>query len=375
MRLLFTCAGTAGHINPAIAVAGYFKKIMPDTEMLFIGSGREMENRLIPMAGFKIINIKSKGFQRGFSPGEILWNIRAAADLFIGTSQAKRTIRRFKPDAVIGTGGYVCYPVLTTAAKMGIPTFIHESNAMPGLTTRMVSDKVSRVMVAFPDMEKNYKCPEKVVFTGTPVRSEFMDMSKEEAKAKLGLAGKKLVVSFWGSLGADIMNGIMADFIEINSERGGFHHIHATGGGEEGLEKMRAELSRRGVTPRQLSNTDLRMYIDNMPTVMTAADIVLCRSGASTIGELTAIGKPSVLVPSPYVVDNHQEKNARSVEDIGGAVMIKEAECTGRLLYDRVSEILKDEKRLESMSRAVKRMGVPDSAERIAREILNFSRT
>ena len=138
---------------------------------------------------------------------------------------------------------------------------------------------------------------------------------------------------------------------------------------------MRAELSRRGVTPKQLSNTDLRMYIDNMPTVMTAADIVLCRSGASTIGELTAIGKPSVLVPSPYVVDNHQEKNARSVEDIGGAVMIKEAECTGRLLYDRVSEILKDEKRLESMSRAVKRMGVPDSAERIAREILNFSRT
>ena len=216
--------------------------------------------------------------------------------------------------------------------------------------------------------------PEKVVFTGTPVRSEFMDMSKEEAKEKLGLTGKKLVVSFWGSLGAEVMNGIMADFIEINSVKGGFHHIHATGGGEEGLKKMKEELARRGVTQKQLSNTDLRMYIDNMPTVMTAADIVLCRSGASTIGELTAIGKPSILVPSPYVVDNHQEKNAKSVEDIGGAVMIREGECTGELLYSRVSEILKDAGRLDSMSRAVRQMGVPDSAERIAKEILNFSR-
>lgn len=308
MRFLMTCAGTAGHINPAIAIAEKLKELMPDSEFLFIGSGREMENRLIPMAGFDIKNIKSTGFERGFGLYQLKSHCIMVKNLIAGSFQAKKILREFKPDAVIGTGGYVCFPVISNAVKMNIPSFIHESNAIPGLATRLLDGKADRIMVAFPDLESLYKNPDRIVFTGTPIRGDFSGLTKEQAKEKLGLSGKKVVVSFWGSLGAEKMNGATADFIKQNNDTNAFYHIHATGGGTEGFENMKKLLRDRGVDPDKMTNTDLRPYIDDMPVVMTAADIVMCRSGASTLGELTAIGKPCVLVPSPYVADNHQEK-------------------------------------------------------------------
>ena len=372
MRFIMTCAGTAGHINPALAIAGRLRELMPDAEFLFIGSGREMENRLIPMAGFRIENIRSTGFERGFGFRQVKSHCVMVKNLISGSRQAKRLIQEFKPNAVIGTGGYVCYPVIKNAARMKIPTFIHESNAVPGLTTRLLDGCADKIMVAFPNMESAYKHPERVLFTGTPIRGGFSGLTKENAKEKLGLGGKRVVVSFWGSLGASKMNEATADFIAKNQKERCFYHIHATGGGDEGLEAMRSLLRERGVDPDKLKNTDMRSYIDDMPLVMTASDMVMCRSGASTLGEITAIGKPSVLVPSPYVTDNHQEKNAMRLEKTGGSVMIKECDCTGGRLFETVHDIVTDKERLDKMAEAVMAVGVPNSADIIADIILSL---
>ena len=370
MRVLMTCAGTAGHINPALAIAGKIKELMPDSEFLFVGSGREMENRLIPMEGYEIVNIKSSGFQRKISAENIIKNIKAAANIVIGSAQARKIIKKFKPDVAVGTGGYVCYPVLNTAAKMGIPTFIHESNAIPGLTTKLLQNTVKKVMVAFPNLEQYYKAPERVVFTGTPVRGGFDNISKEKARGIVGVWDKPLVVSFWGSLGAARMTKATAEFIALNNETGVFRHIHAAGGGDEGLENLKNAIRKIGTDPEKLKYTEIRKYIDDMPVVMTASDMVMCRSGASTMGELTAIGKPSLLVPSPYVTDNHQEKNARTLELRGAALVVTESECSGKVLFDKVVKLLKSDEDLEKMSKAVKEMGVDDCAKKIVDLIL-----
>lgn len=370
-RFLFVCGGTAGHINPALAIAGELEKILPDSEFVFVGSGRTMEKKLIPAAGYELKNIHISGFARGIKPKQIAANFKMVKNLSVAAKESKKIIEEFKPDAVIGTGGYVCYPVLKQASKMGIPTIMHESNAVPGLSAKMLSDKVDKMLVAFPGTEKQYKRPERVVVVGTPVRSDFAVMTKEEAKETLKIGDKPLAVSFWGSLGASDMNEIMADFIKLNNDMGAFAHIHATGGGDEGLERMKERLEKRGVTKLD-ERIDIRPYINNMGTVMTAADIVLCRAGASTIAELTMMGKPCVLVPSPYVTNNHQEKNARAVEQAGGAKVILEKDCDGAVLFSTVHKLLNNEEQLEQMSIASKKLGNPRAGSMIADIILSM---
>ena len=371
MKFIIACAGTAGHINPALATAGELKRLMPDAEFLFVGAGRELEKKLITGAGYRLENVTITGFARGKSPKALIANIKTAGNLVISSIQCGKLIKQFKPDAVIGTGGYVCYPVLKQAAKRGIPTVMHESNAMPGLTTRMLCDRVDKMLVAFPDVKKHYKRQDNIEVTGTPVRQSFSAMTKEQARAELGIDSRPLVVSFWGSLGASVMNGYMADFIAKNAKTGAFNHIHATGGGEEGCKKLMDALKERGVTQLP-KNIDIRPYIDNMGVVMTASDLVMCRAGASTIAELTMMGKPSILVPSPNVTDNHQEKNARAVENAGGARMILERDCDGDTLYNAAAELTGDSEKLSSMSAGAKALGVPDSASRIADIILSL---
>lgn len=369
MRIIFACGGTAGHINPAIAIADELKRQRPDTRFLFIGAGRELENRTVPQAGYELKNITVNGFSRSVSFAGLKKNLKTLISLGAARKQSEAIINEFKPDAVIGTGGYVCYPVLSAAAKKGIPTMMHESNAVPGLTAKMLSGKVDKMMVAFPNTEDQYKRPDRVVVTGTPVRSSFSGMTRHQAKAALGLEGRPLVVSFWGSLGAANMNQMMPDFIRRNTESGAFNHIHATGGGEEGRKKMLSRLEEAGVRPDR--QTEIRPYIDNMGTVMTAADVILCRSGASTLAEITALGRACVLVPSPYVTNNHQEKNARAVEKAGGAAVLTEDECTGVILFDKVCELLKDSKKLSDMELASRKLGAPEAALTIANIILS----
>jgi len=372
MKFLFVCGGTAGHINPALAIAGRLRELFSDAQFMFVGSGREMENRLIPAEGFELRNITMTGFSRSLSIAGLKKNINTVKNLVVSAGESRRILDEFKPDVVIGTGGYVCYPVITAAAKKGIPTVIHESNAVPGLTTKMVSGVADKVLVAFPGVQDRYKKPQNVVVTGTPVRGDFTTLSREAARKKLGiLDDKPLVVSFWGSLGADGMNGKMADFIRLAASSDAFHHIHATGGGDAGVKKMRARLSERKIDnlPEWI---DLRPYISNMGEVMTAADVVLCRSGASTLAELTALGRASILVPSPNVTNNHQEKNAREVEKAGGAAVITEAECTGESLYTAVLSLLGDRKRLDAMEKGAHRLGVADACEKIVETVLKL---
>jgi UDP-N-acetylglucosamine--N-acetylmuramyl-(pentapeptide) pyrophosphoryl-undecaprenol N-acetylglucosamine transferase len=372
MRFLFTCGGTAGHINPALALADELKRTMPDVKILFVGSGRRMENRLIPQAGYDIKNIRISGFERGISPEKILRNFKTLRNLASAAAQSSEIIRIFKPDVAIGTGGYVCYPVLKKASELGIPTVIHESNAVPGLTTKMLTRTVDKVLVAFPDVANQYRYPEKVVFTGTPVRGGFLQQSKHMARMSLGIDGRPLVVSFWGSLGAEKMNEIIPDFIALNMESRLFNHIHATGGNEAVTASLRKRLhdkTSHDVIPPWI---DIRTYIDNMPTIMAAADVVLCRAGASTMAELTFMGKPAVIVPSPYVTNNHQEKNAQQLEKTGGAVVIYEKDCTGELLYQTVRNLLADKAKLNSMADAMKNAAVPDSAEKIIDLIISL---
>ncbi len=371
MRFLFACGGTAGHINPALAVAGKLRDSIPEAEFLFLGSGREMERRLIPAAGFELRNITVTGFRRGISPADILFNLSTVKNLGAAKRQCREILNGFRPDVVVGTGGYVCYPVLKEAVRRGIPTVMHESNAVPGLTTKMLSGIVDKMLVAFPEVSENYKKPERVVVTGTPIRDDFLRYSRQEAKRRLGLDQKPLAVSFWGSLGADNMNSKMAEFIRLNARSGAMRHIHATGNGDAGMARMVERLGSMGVYGLP-DWEELRPYIDNMGTLMAAADIILCRAGASTMAELTALGRAAILVPSPNVTNNHQEKNARALERSGGALVFTEDNCTGEQLYNAAVSLLRDRDRLTAMENASRAVGVTDSCARISGEILGL---
>jgi len=334
---------------------------MPGAKVLFVGAGKELESRLVPGAGYHLINIKMSGLRRGFSPDELIYNLITFKNLSTASIKAEKLLRRFKPAAVIGTGGYICYPVLKKAAQLGIPAVVHGADAVPGLTTKLLSSVVDKVCVSFPGLENLYRRPERVVFTGTPVRDGFGEKQLEHFGGRTG--SRQLVVSFWGSLGAERMNEIMAEFISQNISGCFFDHIHATG--KEGVEEMKSRLSLLGAPTEMPQGIELMEYIDDMPSVMSAADLILCRAGASTIAELTAIGKPAVLVPSPYVTNNHQYENAKQLEKAGGAIVLDEKGCTGEMLLETVTSLLSDNKRLEKMSQAQKSLAVPKAAEKI----------
>ena len=371
MKFLFTCGGTAGHINPALAVAGAIKEAMPDSEFLFVGAEGRMETDLVPRAGYEIRTVRITNIHRGFSAEDIKHNLNTLKNVVTSTGQAKQIIREFQPDAAIGTGGYVCYPVLKAAHAMGVPTAVHESNAVPGLTTKMLEGVVDTVMVGFEESRANYKHPERVVVTGTPVRGEFMHADKLAARRALGLPeDKPLVASVWGSLGAGHMNEIMTDFIIRACANPFFGVVHSTG--KAWYQKMTSTLEREKPGYDKLG-MDVREYIYDMPLVMAAADLVMCRAGASTLAELTAMGKPAVLIPSPNVTNNHQEKNARVLADAGAAKLLLEPDFTADSLLGLVSALLHHPEQLDAMSEKMRALGVPDATGRIAGIVLDLA--
>ncbi len=371
MRFLFTCGGTAGHINPALAVAGALAAAVPGSEFLFIGAEGRMETDLVPRAGYEIKTVRITNISRSLSLAGIKHNLETLKNVATATSEAKRLIREFRPDAAVGTGGYVCYPVLKAAAQLGVPTAVHESNAVPGLTTKMLEGTVDTVMVGFEESRQNYRHPERVTVTGTPVRLDFLDMDKAQAKRELGIPeGRPLVASVWGSLGAAHMNEIMTDFIVRACAKPFFSLVHSAGKG--GYRHMCDQLERERPEYRECG-MDVRDYIYDMPRVMAAADLVLCRAGASTLAELTAMGKPAVLIPSPNVTNNHQERNARVLESAGGAQVLLEGEFTADSLLGLVSELLQRPERLSAMSESMRELAVTDATERIASLVLELA--
>ena len=361
-RVIFTCGGTGGHISPAIAVARLLLEQEPGLQVLFVGAEDGMETDLVPRAGFPLETVRISNFQRRPTPANLIHNVRALWQIYASRRKADAIIRDFRPQVIVGTGGYASYPMLRQGAKHGIPTALHESNAVPGLTTKLVMDKVDRVMVSFEESRASYPNPDRVRVVGMPVQKAFFDADRAQARAAMGLDDRPLVVSFWGSLGAREMNKKIAQFMVRNAAAGvPFRHIHATG--SYGWRWMPDYVGEQGLEPAD--GIEMREYIYDMPTVMAAADLVICRAGASTIAEIAAAGKPAVFVPSPNVTDNHQEKNARILESHGGAVVLRENDCSGESLFETVQSLLGDAARLEAMGRAVQSLAVRDSAEKI----------
>ncbi len=373
MNYLFACGGTAGHINPALAVADRLLKLDPQGKVLFVGTPDRMESELVPRAGYDFKGIEVSSFSRKMNLEGLKFNAKSLKHVLSATGKAKKIVKEFRPDIAIGTGGYVCYPVLKAAAALNVPTLVHESNAVPGLTTKMLIADVDRILVGFEASRAYYGDPRKVYVTGTPVRGEFSALTKAEAKAKLGIpVSEPLVVSVWGSLGARVMNERMAELIALAGEHPGFRLIHSAG--KNGYDKFVENLKKQGVEDPAKRGADVRPYIYDMPTVMAAADLVLCRAGASTLAELTYLGKPAVLVPSPNVTNNHQERNARVLEQAGGAKVIVESDCTADGLLGTIRDLLHDSVTLTKMEQNMRACGVPDATERIADMALEMIR-
>ena len=367
MRVLMTGGGTGGHVNPALAIAHTIMENEPDSEIAFVGTSHGIENKLVPAAGYHLYHVEVQGISRSLTPK----NLKAIYLALTSPGKAKKIIREFRPDVVIGTGGYVCYPVLRAAHALGIPTLVHESNAVPGLTTKLLAATVDCVMVGFADAKANYPKKTNVVFTGTPVRGDFEKYDRASAKRELGITeDKPLLLSVWGSLGSDYMNGVMPEFMALTAGKQDFTMIYSAG--KRGYEKLSAALKTRCGEDLSARGVDVRAYIYDMPTVMAAADLVMCRSGASTLGELAALGKPAILIPSPNVTNNHQEKNARLLENMGAAKVLLEGQFTPESLYQEAEALLRDAAMLQTMGSAMRSSGVPDATEKIADLVLNY---
>ena len=372
MNIIFTCGGTGGHINPAIAVANIWKERYPDSNILFIGAKDRMEEELVPKAGYKLHTIPASGMSRERSWNGVKHNVQAISYVLQAVKECKKVIREFKADVVVGTGGYASFPALLAATKLKVPTCVHEANAMPGLTTRMIADRVDRVLTCFPESAKHYRHPEKVETVGMPVRKEFIYTKKADARKELGLDERPLIVSAFGSQGAKAMNEAVADLFKLEKEAGyPFQHIHATG--SYGWDWMPQRVRNFGVDPSEKKGITMQEYIYNMPTIMAAADIFISRAGASSCNEIAASGTPCILIPSPNVTDNHQEKNARALSDKGAAVLILESECTAQRLMDEIKALLDSDLRQQQMTAALQKMSVPDSAERLCDIILELA--
>ena len=369
MHILFAGGGTAGHINPALAVAGYIKERHPDAKISYIGTPDKLESRLVPEKGYFFYTIEVEGFQRKLSAKNIKRNASAFKKMFTSSAQARKILKELKPDVVIGTGGYVSGPVVREAAKLGIKTAIHEQNAFPGVTTKMLADKVDAVMLAMPQAKKYMRLKNEPYITGNPVRSELFKITRDKAREKLGFDDNRpVLLSFGGSLGARHLNEAMEEVIKKNNIEGTFYHIHATG--KNGYETMKNHLDEQGVILG--SNIVLREYIDDMDVCMAAADLVISRAGAISLSELLSCSKPSILIPSPYVAENHQYHNAMTLKYCGAAEVIEEKDLTGESLIKAVSGLIENKPKLEKMSKAARENAILDANERIYQIIMHL---
>ena len=364
MNFVFTCGGTAGHINPALAVANLMRERYPDCNILFIGATGHMEEKLVPQAGYELKCLPGSGLSRQLNLTGIKKNIRAVKCVLNAVKACKRIFREFRPDVIIGTGGYASFPALYAGSSMKIPVCVHESNAVPGVTTKLAARLADRVLVCFEESKAMYPDPSKVEVVGMPVRREFIYGDRAAARKELGIGDEPLVLSAFGSLGAKVMNQTMAELFRLEKEDGyPFRHIHATG--SFGWEWMPGLVKEKGVDLANTPQIEMLEYFYNMPTLMAAADVIISRAGASTCNEIGAAGLPCILIPFPNVTNNHQEKNARVLESRGGAVVIVEKDCSAEKVYEEIKSLLADPDRRAEMGKNLRRMVTMDSAERI----------
>ena len=366
LKVLLAGGGTAGHINPALAIAEIIKEHRPDAEFAFAGNPQKLEATIIPKAGYRFEGIKVEGIQRSLSLENIKKNIHALGCLMMTGPRAKEIIKDFKPDLVIGTGGYVSGPVLRKAQQMGIPTVLHEANAFAGVTTKLLSKKANAIMLTVKETKNlDPSVMSKVTVTGLPVRKAFDAMSKDEAKAKLGFdKGEVCVLSCGGSLGSETINNSVLALLKWYQDNGiVVNHIHSYGtyqGYKDFPERVRA----LGIDTENDKRRLISDYI-NMPVCMAAADLVISRCGASTLIELEAMGRGAVLIPSPHVAENHQYHNGMVLERAGAGKVIEEKDLTDELFIDTVSKLISDRAKLEELGRKCASLYIKDTNDRI----------
>lgn len=365
MKIILAGGGTAGHINPALAIASIITEHYPDAEFLYVGTPNGMESRLVPKAGFNYAPMKVSGFQRKLTIKNIGRNIRTVAYLSTAGHRAKQIIKEFQPDLVIGTGGYVSGPIVLKAAEMGIKTAIHEQNAFPGMTTKMLSKKVGLVMLTVPEAMEYLDKDINYTVTGLPVRKGFSGMTREAARRELSIPeGDICILSTGGSLGAGRINETVAELMEWETKNNiPVTHIHSYGG--MGRETFLPDLTARGVDYENNDRIRPKEYIDNMAVCMAAADLVISRSGANALSELEAMGRASILIPSPNVAGNHQYHNAMVLGKAGAAIVIEEKNLNGQVLIDNVSDLCRDKERLNRFAQRTASLYVSDTPERV----------
>lgn len=364
MRVLIACGGTGGHINPGLAIADIIKSKYPDAEFLFAGTPKGMESKLVPKAGYRLETIKVAGFQRKISFENIGRNAKAVAYLAASGKRAKEIIKNFKPDIAIGTGGYAAGPVIRKAAKMGIPTAIHEQNAYPGVTNKLLSKEVDFVMLTVIEaLDFMDKSKFEYAVTGLPVRSNINTMSKAEARKKLGMDDSFTILSFGGSLGAGCINDTMSETIKWHTKNNlRINHIHGYGG--MGKDSFPQAMKEAGI-PLKSDRLRITEYINDMDVCLAAADLVICRSGASTLAELEAAGKASILIPSPIVAGNHQYHNAMVLGKAGAAVVIEQKDVTNDKIIAEIENLYNSPDKVEIMSECAAKLHLSDTNSRI----------
>ncbi len=366
MHILLTGGGTAGHVNPAIAIAEIFKKKDPHTVITFVGTPNGMENRLVAKEGYPMRHVKVMGFSRSLSPK----NVYAAYLAWQSPHRARKLLRELKPDLVIGTGGYVSWPILKAAALEGIPSAVHESNAIPGLTVKKLEKYVDKILLNFEESGAHFASREKLVTVGNPLRRGFAKAQRDSVRASLGLSdGEILVLSFGGSLGASALNQaclyLMTHYV---SDHPNIRHIHATG--ERNYEACKKKLDGDANYESVRERTVLTPYIDNMPELMQAADIIISRAGAMTVSEIALAGRSAILIPSPNVANNHQFKNAQVLANANAAVLLEESEHLGFLLAEKVDALVSNDHFRKTLAHHVQNYARPDANEVIYRELM-----
>ena len=348
MKAIIAAAGTGGHINPALAIANKIKQEEPNSEIIFVGTDRGLENDLIPRAGYDLKRIEAYGFNRKIS----LDNVKKMYKTFKSIGQAKKIIQDFKPDIMIGTGGYICLPVALAASKLNVPIVLHESNAFPGVAIKMLSKKASAILVGFEDAKKRIKNAENVVVVGNPSKVKeisFTNSQKEKILKEIGLTDieKPIVLVFGGSQGAQKIN---ESFINIISKKVNekYQIIWATGPNQ--YEIIKTKLQNLNINIDNIPNVKILPYLYNMEEVMNCVDLVVSRSGAMTITEISIVGKPSIFIPFPYATENHQEYNAKVLEKVGAAKIILDADLDFNILNSTINEIISDKEKMCRMS-------------------------
>ena len=363
MKVVVTGGGSGGHVYPAIAIADKFREKDPDGEIIYIGYMDGFEKNAVPKAGYELREIDTRWVDRS-NPKEIFLTVHHVRK---GIKQAKKILKEFKPDVVIGTGGYVCFPVIFAAHRRGIPCYIHEQNAFPGLANRSLEKYVNKIFLGFEEGGEYFSDKSKLVTTGNPVRSAFFTADKAEARKKLGYSDKDFIVlSFGGSLGAEAINKLAMSLAEEMNGKEGQALIFGTG--RRFYDKVMEELKERGVEPGD--NIRILNYIDDMDSCIAAADLIISRAGALSVAETLVSGKPSVLVPSPNVTGNHQYFNAKAVADKGGAILIEEKDIDPEAIKEIVRGFMKEPEKLEEMGKRAAELAQGSATDKIYEEII-----